>query len=84
MAMAKISFTYHLPVPVGHARHPGTITDVPLWCGKAWTHGTKVTYSHERTTCKKCAKLDAVYREDLEHKRNMQLRETLRQIEAHG
>jgi hypothetical protein len=77
--MAKLP-TVHLFVPVGHPRHPGSIVGVPVWCGKAKADSS-TTYSPERTTCKRCLALDKVYREDLEHKRNMQKLATLREIE---
>jgi hypothetical protein len=79
--VAKISITYHLPVPVGHPRHGGSINGVPLWCGKSWAHDTPVTYCPERVTCKRCKKLDDQYREDLDHKRTQQKLESLKQIE---
>ncbi len=80
--LAKIAITTHLPVPVGHPRHPGSILGVPLWCGRPWTDGTSVTYSPERVTCKKCAKLHATYQEELDHKRNMEKLATMRELEA--
>lgn len=61
----------HLPVPVGHERHPGTLISVPLMCGMAWEHSTRVSYAHEKITCGRCQRLLAKFLEDLEHRRNM-------------
>lgn len=59
------SKTVHIPVPVGHPQHPGRLfVEPPLWCGRARTPETVATVFHTKATCKRCLKLDAVYRED--------------------
>lgn len=80
--VSTIKIVMHMPVPVGHPRHGGSINGVPIWCGKSWAHDTPVTYCSERVTCKRCKKLDDQYREDLEHRRNMQRLATVQELEA--
>jgi len=71
----------HLPIPVEHPKHPGTVTAVPLLCGRRWEHDTRVSYAIEKVTCGQCKNLHRRFQEDLEHKRTMAKLEAQREIE---
>lgn len=54
----------HIPVPVGHPKHPKVIVCVPLLCGRAWEVNTKVTYSADHITCGRCKILHSKFQQD--------------------
>ena len=78
--VAQIKIIFHLPVPVGHPRHGGSLTGVPLWCGRPWQHDTPVTYAPERVTCGRCLKLHERYQEEQRYQHLKDRKDLLAQL----
>lgn len=54
----------HIPVPVEHPKHPGTLVGVPLLCGRPWEVTTRVSYAIETVTCGRCKILHRRFQEE--------------------